>query len=120
METIIAPSVLAVFPIVIPKWINGGKIHYSDWASSTTIVRGHALIILDLLEIGQDISVAPPFISQCLPPIIVSRVSAKIKHEVDRTGTTKHFAKRQGNPPVVEMGFFLSRVSPIDTRLWQL
>src|SRR5260370_24316519 len=51
--------------------------------------------------------------------IIVSAVSANIHHEVDRTGTTKHFATRHGNLPVVEMGLFLSRVGPIDSRLTQ-
>src|SRR5258708_21843639 len=50
---------------------------------------------------------------------MVSAVSANIHHEVDRTGTTKHFTTRHGNLPVVEMWLFLSRVGPIDSRLTQ-
>ncbi len=68
---------------------------------------------LHLLEIGQDVGVAPAGRAHLGPLVEVQRVAAHVEHAVDRGGAAEHLAARQGHAPAVHVRLRLGPVAPV-------
>jgi hypothetical protein len=70
-----------------------------EGAADPVIARCPALVMLALLEVGQDIGEAPSLVPQGVPMIVVPWVAPRIDHGIDCTGATEDLAllKKVGN-----------------------
>jgi hypothetical protein len=83
-------------------------------AANAVEVIGAALLILGAPKIGQHIGKAPAGIAELPPMIVVLVLAAHIEQAVDRARSAQHFAARLDDLPVVQLGFRLGLVQPVD------
>src|SRR5512135_809146 len=55
-------------------------------------------LVLSLLEIGEDIVIAPALIAMLAPAIVILVLTANVKQAVDRTRSAKHLPARLKHP----------------------
>src|SRR6516225_4400970 len=77
-------------------------------------VVGAALLILGAPEIRQHVGKAPAGIAELPPVIVVLVLAADVEQVVDRTRSAQHFAARLNDLPIVQFGFGLGFVQPVD------
>src|SRR5579872_1853791 len=83
-------------------------------ATDAVIIVGAAALVFGLLEIGQDIVIAPALIAVLPPAIIVLVLAADIKQAVDRTRAAQNLAARLKHVPSVQARLRLGLIHPVD------
>ena len=72
---------------------------------------------LGAIEVGQHVGIGPAARALLRPAIVIAAVAARIGHDVDRRRTAEHLAAHRLDPAVVEIGFGLGLIAPIEHRL---
>jgi hypothetical protein len=73
-----------------------------------------ALLILSLFEIRQHVLIAPADIAELAPLIEILFLAADIDEPVDRARTAQDLAARLDDSAVVELGFGLRLIKPVE------
>src|ERR1700739_4901638 len=89
-------------------------VGYGEWAAATVEIVRAARLVLGAPEIGQYVGKAPTGIAELAPMIVVLVLAAHVEQAVDRARSAQHFAARLDDLPVVQLGFRLGLVQPID------
>src|SRR5690242_6026749 len=90
------------------------QIRDPERAIDAMIFVGTPLLMLGLLEEGQDVF-EPPALAALAPPTVeVLGLAADIDHSVDRSGATQNFAARLEEPSIVQLRLGLAVVAPVD------
>ena len=87
--------------------------HRERASGSVKLVRA-ALLIFGAPKIGQHLGKAPAGIAELPPMVVILVLAADIEQAVDRTRSAQHFAARLDDLPVIQLGFWLGLVQPVD------
>src|SRR5579875_3305595 len=103
----------AGFDKSLRKRIDITHVGYVERTAYAVVFVGPALLVLSLLEIGQDIGVSPARVAGVTPGIVVEAMPANIDHGVDRTGTAQNLAARPVHLAIGHSRLFFSVIFPI-------
>ncbi len=100
--------------VVVDQRVVARDIDDIHLAADTVIGRvPPPLVVLGLLEVGQDLGVAPSLRAVRAGPVVeVARVAAEVDHAVDRTRSPDHPAARQGHAPAAGRRLWRGAVAP--------
>ena len=75
-------------------------------ADAAVVVGAEALVVLGLLEQGQDLFIGPARVAERCPAVVVLAVAAGVNHGIDRRASTQHLATRlkAGAPVQARLG----------------
>src|ERR1700761_7426876 len=80
---------------------------------ASTVGVSSALETLGATEVGEHVSIAPPFRALLFPALEIERMPAHIDHAIDRRRAAQNLASRTSDAPTAEMWLWLATVTPI-------
>src|SRR5262249_56623457 len=89
-------------------------VGHRELAAGSVNLVGAALLIFGARKMGKHLAKAPAGIAELPPMIVILVLAADIEQAVDRARSAEHFAARLDDLPVVQLGFRLGLVQPVD------
>ena len=82
-------------------------------AFDAVVLRRPALLVLRLLEVGQDGGEVPPLVAGIMPAVVVVGMASDIDHRVDGAGSPERLATRPVKPAAAQMRLLLGFIGPV-------
>src|SRR5215472_11981622 len=93
--------------------IDAAQVGDSQRTADPVVVGRSPLLVLGLLEVGQDVGIAPARISKIAPLVVIMTVAANVDHGVEGTAASQNLAPRPIRIAAPQLRLRLGVISPV-------